>query len=362
MPGSPGATGFPGLACAQESLATLAEPQLVGQLFAFGLAGSDLTAADSAVLTTYHLGSVWLVNSRTGGVAGVRALSDEVQALATQGDTGGVGFFIGADQEGGLVQRLTGPGFSTIPTAVAQGRSPVATLREQAAEWGRELAAAGVNLDLAPVADVVPPADVGTNQPIGVLDREYGGDPETVGSHVAAVVEGLGRSGVATTLKHFPGLGRVAGNTDTVAGVHDDVTTASDPDLAAFGAGIDAGAPLVMVSLAYYSQIDPGTMAVFSAAIIGNLLRGRLGFAGVVVSDDLGATKAVAAVSPADRAIDFIEAGGNLVLVQGASVAGQMASAVAARAAADASFGRLVSESALRVLEAKARLGLLRCG
>ena len=119
----------------------------------------------------------------------------------------------------------------------------------------------------------------------------------------------MSASGVATTAKHFPGLGRVVGNTDFSAGVVDAVTTANDPYLGSFRAAIGAGVPFVMVALATYTRIDPAHLAAFSPLVIGGLLRGDLGFRGVVMSDDLGATAAVASMLPGQRALSFLLAG-----------------------------------------------------
>ena len=340
----------------------MTEAQRAGQLFMLGIDGAAVSVAERTAIVGAHVGSVWLVNNRSGGVASIRSLTGAIQALATAATTDGAGFFIAADQEGGLVQRLSGPGFSTIPTAVDQGRLPPADLESDAAGWGRELAAAGINVDLAPVMDVVPPGSDATNPPIGALDREYGHDPATAGAAGAAVVEGMTRAGIATTLKHFPGLGRVTANTDTTAGVADNLTTASDPSLDSFRAGIRAGAPLVMVSLATYTAIDPSGPAVFSRTIVSDLLRGRLDFAGVVISDDLGSAAAIRSYPPADRAIDFIAAGGDLMIVQGGPQTAAMAAAVVERAGSDASFAARVDAAALQVLRAKDAYGLLNCG
>ena len=94
-----------------------------------------------------------------------------------------------------------------------------------------------MNVNFAPVADVVPPGGSATNAPIGQLDREYGHHPGIVASHVAAFIDGMRAGGMATTVKHFPGLGRVEGNTDHTADVVDTVTTPDDPYLHAVPAG-----------------------------------------------------------------------------------------------------------------------------
>jgi beta-N-acetylhexosaminidase len=106
-----------------------------------------------------------------------------MQSLATQPITGGARFFVAANQEGGQVQQLTGPGFSVMPSAVTQGTWSVSALRAAAAGWGGELRAAGVNLDLAPVMDVVPAGGASTNAPVGELDRQFGSDPASNGAH-----------------------------------------------------------------------------------------------------------------------------------------------------------------------------------
>ncbi len=348
-------------ACAQTVLAGLSEPQRVGQLFLLGLAADRLDPATAAAIAAQHLGSVWFTAQTTAGIAGVRPVADAVQAAATPAATGGVRFFVAANQEGGLIQALRGPGFTTIPSALAQGALPIAALETDAVVWGRQLQAAGVNLDFAPVFDVVPTGSDAQNQPIGALQREYGHDPATAGSHAAAFARGMAQAGIATTAKHFPGLGRVVGNTDFTSGVVDSVTTPDDPYLGSFAAGIGAGVPFVMVALATYERIDADHLAAFSPAVMA-LLRGRLDFRGVIVSDDLGATAAVAAMTPAARALDFIAAGGDLIIAKTVAPATAMAAALVARAASDADFDARVDDAALRVLEAKAAAGLLPCG
>src|SRR5207237_6117399 len=132
-----------------------------------------------------------------------------------------------------------------------------------AAEWGRELVSAGVNLNFAPVMDVVPPGADAQNQPIGALRREFGHDPVTTGRHGAAFIRGMESARVATSAKHFPGLGRVVGNTDFTAQVVDTATAPNDPYLRSFRSAIRAGVPFVMVALATSTRSDPDRLAVF---------------------------------------------------------------------------------------------------
>jgi len=347
--------------CAQRVLQGMTSAQRIGQLFLLGLADDRLGLAERDAIRDEHVGSVWFTTQTSIGVAGVRAVADAVQAQAAGGSTAGVGFFVAANQEGGRIQALAGPGFSTIPTALVQGARPADALASDAAAWGSQLRAAGVNLDFAPVADVVPPGGDAGNEPIGVLEREYGHDPLTVGSHAAAFVTGMADAGVATTAKHFPGLGRVVGNTDVTAGVVDAVTTATDPSLASFRAPIAAGAPFVMVALATYTRIDPGHLAAFSPRVIGGLLRGDLGFRGVVMSDDLGETAAVAAIPPGERALEFLLAGGDLIVSRSAAATAAMVAELQARAEIDPAVAARVDDAALRVLRAKEAAGLPPC-
>jgi beta-N-acetylhexosaminidase len=342
-------------------LASLNEEQRIGQLFLLGLANDQLGAAEINAIRTYHFGSVWFVEQSAAGAPAIRAVADAVQALATPETTASVGFFVAANQEGGIIQSLKGPGFSTIPSALDQSAIDPAKLRTSAALWGRELASAGVNLNFAPVLDVVPPGTDAQNEPIGALRRAYGHDPETVSAHAVAFMRGMDDAGIATTGKHFPGLGRVTGNTDFTAAVVDDVTTATDAYLTPFRDAIGAGIPMVMVALAKYQKIDPTELAVFSPTVMRQMLRTSLGFTGVVISDDLGATVAVANIAPADRAIDFLVAGGDFIISKTIAPANAMAGAIAARASTDAAFKTRVDDATLRILRAKAARGLVRC-
>ena len=340
-------------------LAAMTEAQRVGQLFMVGGAATGVSAATVSAVQAYHVGSVILTGRSSAGTAAVRTVTDGLQSLATPAATGGVPLLISADQEGGYVQTLSGPGFSTMPTALAQGSWPATQLTAATRAWGAQLAGAGVNLDLAPVMDTVPPNMVATNQPIGRYQREYGNDPGTVATKGTAVLRGLHAGGVASAVKHFPGLGRVVGNTDTTAGVVDSVTTRGDPYLAPFAAGISAGASFVTVSLATYSRIDPARLAVFSPTVIQTMLRGDLRFPGVVISDDLGDAAAVQSVAPGDRAVGVLAAGGDLVLTVDPTLIPTMVDAVLARAQTDPAFAAAVNASTLRVLIAKQQAGLL---
>ena len=342
---------------AADVLAGMSLGQKVGQLFMVGAAATGPVEATDTAISRYHVGNVILVGRSQLGVARTRAIADALQRHATSSATNGLPLFVGVDQEGGNIQVLRGPGFATMPTALTQGKSSPSALRSEARTWGAELAKAGVNLNLSPVMDTVPsPADNEANKPIGYWHRQFGYTPATVSSHGVAFLQGMHDAGVATTVKHFPGLGRVHGNTDFSSDVKDTVTTADDPYLAPFEAGIAAGTEAVMTSTAIYTRIDPHDPGAFSHTVVTGLLRDKLGFDGVVITDDVSSAKQVAAWSPGQRAVKAIAAGNDIVL---AGVPGQipaMTAAVVAKAKADPAFAEQVDAAATRVVTAKAHL------
>ncbi|MFI1561582.1 glycoside hydrolase family 3 N-terminal domain-containing protein [Streptomyces sp. NPDC020490] len=348
--------------CADSVYNDMTQAQRMGQLFMGGVSASSPSATDLRTLRDQHVGSVMLTGRSSAGVTATRNVVDGIRGQADTVSGKRVGLLVATDQEGGQVQVLSGPGFSTMPDALTQGGWSTSTLRSRAAGWAGQLKSAGVDLNLAPVADVVP-ASLGTrNQPIGRYYREYGHTPDVVASHSKAFAVGSKQAGVMTTLKHFPGLGRVIGNTDTTANVVDSVTTTTSSYLTPFKSGIQAGSPLVMISLATYTKIDPNHIAAFSPTVVRKLLRTQLGFKGVVISDDLGQAVAVRSYTPAQRATGFLAAGGDLVLTVKPSTVPAMAQAVSSRMQTDAAFRSGVADSVHRVLAAKAAAGLLNCG
>jgi len=342
-------------------LSRMTEAQRAGQLFLVGLATDQVDPATAAAIRSHHFGSVLFGTTSYAGVGPDRDVTSAVQSLVSAQATAGVRFFVAANQEGGQVQALQGPGFPTIPAAEEQGQLNPAVLQQDAAAWGRQLRQAGVNLNLAPVMDVVPPGTDQGNAPIGALQREFGHDPGTVAAHGTAFARGMAEAGVAATAKHFPGLGRVRDNTDFSSGVVDTVTTPHDPYLQSFQAAVNAGVPFVMVSLATYARIDPQHLAVFSATMMRTILRQQMNFGGVIVSDDMGAATAVTGIPPATRALDFVAAGGDLITSVSVPAATAMDGAILAQAAGNAAFRSEVNAAAARVLAAKQAYGLLPC-
>ena len=338
----------------EDVIAGLDRRAQVAQLFVVGVPLRDLAVGDP--LAAAGVGGLFLAGRSTASAEEIAAVTERWQAQAP-----GPALWVAVDQEGGAVQTLKGAGFDTLPTAREQGDLPTAELAALAADLGTSLAAAGINLDLAPVVDVVPPGTEAANAPIGAFGREYGGTPEEVTAAAGTVVDGLADAGVTATLKHFPGLGRVTDNTDDTAVVHDTVTTVDDAQLSVFTTLADSPAvPFVMASSAIYDRIDDSTQAMFSPVVLTDVLREDLGFDGVVISDDLGNAEAVSGVPVPERPLRFLDAGGTLVLTLQPADFEPMVDAVVARAEDDAAFAALVDAAVRTALLAKERAGLLR--
>jgi beta-N-acetylhexosaminidase len=336
-----------------DPIAGMTLEQRVGQLFMVGTAVDGADPTTLAAVTAGQAGAIFLHGRSSEGVDATAALVAQFTAVLP---TGAPRLWVSADQEGGDVQTFTGPGFDDIPSALVQGQSPPAELRASAAQWGGSLAAAGVDMNLAPVADIVTsPETAESNPPIGELDREYGYDEQTVVAGAGAFAQGMRDAGVMPTLKHFPGLGHVGANTDTTSGVTDDFVTTDGPDVDVYRRLLPQGPAVVMLSTAVYEKIDPTAPAAFSPVVATTLLRGSLGFDGVITTDDLSAAQQVQAWSPADRATLAISAGVDLVLVSSdPSVFPAMYQAVLAKAQSDPSFAARVADAARTVVTAKA--------
>ena len=343
--------------CAGRALARMSRAERAGQAVMIGI-GGDRPDRYADPVRRHLLGSVFLTRPATGGP---HVLARRIRSLQEAANRDGVRLHVSVDQEGGAVQTLVGGGFTRIPSATVQGAWSPATLARRAGLWAQEMSASGITMNLAPVADTVPSGTARRNPPIGRHDRQYGDDPGAVAADVAVVVAALQKHGVTATAKHFPGLGRVRANTDFAAGALDPGTTRSDPALHPFSAAVRAGAGAVMISSARYPALDPSSPAMFSRPIVTGLLRIRLGFEGLIVSDDLGAAVAVRAVPVGDRAVRFIAAGGDLVLSVRTGDAGPMTRALVRKAARSNAFAHRLDDAARHVLIDKVRRGLLTC-
>jgi len=315
--------------------------------------------SSNEAVDTHHVGNIFIAGRTTAGSQATQKVISSFTSKVGPGTTHATPMLVATDQEGGEVQVLAGSGFSDIPSALDQSAQPRDQLVASARTWGKELADVGVNMNLAPVADLVDIDRPSTNEPIGRWGREYGHDAATVSSKAGAFAEGMQASKVIPTYKHFPGLGRVTANTDTSANVVDSTTNRSTDAAVSviFGAAIAAGAQVIMVSSATYALIDPSAPAVFSSTIVTEMLRTEMGFTGVVITDDVSAAVQVQGVAAGERAVRAVRAGCDIVLASAdPTVAADMVKALVAAAQSDPAFAARVDESAARVLALKSGL------
>ncbi|TDD57471.1 glycoside hydrolase family 3 protein [Kribbella antibiotica] len=331
--------------------------QRAAQLIMTGIGANGMTSAQRPIIQQQKPGGVLLLGPG-GSLAHTRTAT---AAAVTAATVEGIAPLVAADQEGGQVQRLKGSGFTRIPSAEVQGTWTSDKLTARAALWADQLKEAGVNTNLTPVADVVPASLKKQNAPIGQLDREFGDTAAEVGPPVQAFVRGMAKSGVITSVKHFPGIGKVRGNTDFSANVFDNVTARGDADLKPFADGIAAGSEMLMVSTVTYNKIDPENRAAFSKTVIQGMIRDDLGYDGVVITDDVGAAANVANVPAGQRATRVIAAGGDIVINGAADLTAAMVNALVVKAQQDKAFATQLDESVRRVLALKQKHGLVTC-
>jgi beta-N-acetylhexosaminidase len=334
---APAPTGDPA-ARAQAAVKTFTDAQLAGQVlmpYAYGdaadrvgkpaaagnqrIAGVDTPAQ---MVTKFGLGGLILVAFTPDDPTGatnpatnvenpkqVRALTDGLQQAAA-GLPGGAPLLIGTDQEYGVVTRVK-EGVTLLPSAMAFGAAGRPQLTEGA--WraaGTELAAMGINLDFAPVADTLGPQG---SSVIG--SRAFGTDPKANAAQVQAAVRGIQGAGVTAALKHFPGHGHTTGDShDGLPVVAQSRAKWTAEDRPPFAAGITAGAGVVMSGHLDVEGLDKGVAATFSHKIMTDVLRGELKFTGVAITDAMNMPPAMK--WPAgEAAVRALNAGNDILLM-----------------------------------------------
>ncbi|WP_076263919.1 beta-N-acetylhexosaminidase [Intrasporangium flavum] len=260
----------------------------------------------------------WVAREHASGLAAVCLYGanvvdpDQLAALCADLRAAAPRLLVSVDEEGGDVTRLHYPTGSTQPGNALLGRlDDTGLTRRSASVIGTELASYGINLDLAPVVDV---NSADENPVIG--SRSFGADAGHVARHSAAYVEGIQSVGVAACAKHFPGHG------DTVTDSHlalprvdAGLEVLDARELEPFRAAVEAGVASVMTSHVVVSAIDPDRPATFSPVVLGDVLRGRLGFTGVIVSDALDMAGASAVTGIPEAAVRALAAGCDLLCI-----------------------------------------------
>jgi beta-N-acetylhexosaminidase len=282
---------------------------------------------------------VILFGRNGGDAAHWRALTRSIQEAA-DGEA-----LVMVDQEGGDIRTVAHAG----PVAGQASQGDPAAVRTAARDAARQLREVGVNVNLAPVADVA--AQGGA--PSVMASRAFSGGPDRVVAATRASIRGMGEGRVVATAKHFPGLGGSAVNTDDApATVPGDLVG----DLVPFRAAIEEGVPLVMLSHALYPAFDASAIASQSHSIATGLLREELGFRGTIVTDSMEAQAVLAVSGIADAAERSVRAGADLLLLTGSASWNEVHPRLVEEARRDPEFRERVRESAARVLALKREL------
>ncbi len=268
------------------------------RLLMIDLSGSELSADERAFLSDVPLGGVCLFSRNVTDRVQLAEYTDELRAVA------GDDFIVAVDQEGGSVVRALDLPYP--PSAMALGAADDVSLTQQvAAATGRGLRSVGINLDFAPVADI----NNNPHNPV-IGERAFGSDPEHVARHVAAFVEGLQREGVAATAKHFPGHGDVTQDSHLTLPTLDVTAERLERvELVPFRAAIDANVAALMSFHGLLPAFDADKPATLSRTIMHDLVRDRLGFRGVMVSDALNMRAIRDRYTMVDAAVLAVQAG-----------------------------------------------------
>ena len=278
---------------------------MVGQMFVVSVGGTRPDYYIEKMVRKRNIGGVILFGYNMKSEEQVESLTGSLQKLSMQTEPA-VPLFVAVDQEGGDI--ASAPWVAPEPAAAEVGsRGDPSEARDIAATMGRQLLRAGINTDFAPVVDT------GFGAAIG--NRSYGEDPELVARMGAAAVEGFEEAGVVSAAKHFPNHGPATA--DSHAGlpvIRHDAKTLESYDLPPFEAAVEAGVPMVMVGHLVYPAIDPHNPASLSRDAIG-MLRRDLGFDGVIVTDDLAMAGAKGGGTPAEAAVQAVQAGADLFIV-----------------------------------------------
>ncbi len=276
--------------------------------FITGLSGTELTSAERDFIRAERPWGFILFRRNIETPAQVAALTAEVRNVLGEGDAP-----ILVDQEGGRVQRFRPPHWPLYPSGASFGQlyatDPAAGLkaaRLSARLIADDLAQVGVNVDCLPLADVPIP---GANDVIG--DRAYGHDPKTVAAIARAVTEGLQEGGILPILKHIPGHGRAMADSHLSLPVVDTPKNELESiDFAAFKPLADL--PMAMTAHVVFTAYDRAHPATTSATMIDGVIRGLIGFQGLLMSDDVGMNALAGSIAERSRAL--LAAGCDMVL------------------------------------------------
>lgn len=280
-----------------------------GQFFILGFSNEELNEV-AQLMAQGRLGGV-IFFERNGRTA--EALNHLCRELLKAARCGRAPFpVLAVDQEQGRVCRIR-EGVTLFPSPWDLGALDDPMVTRRVARWvAKELSGIGINLNLAPVADVLEEACCQ-----GVLGgRSFGSDPPKVARHVGAWVRGSQEGGVASCPKHFPGHGRASCDTHTdISWDTSDMDTLRMHHLLPFRRAVATGAPCIMMSHVIYPALDRVLPASLSRSAIQGLLRDEMGFAGLIMTDDLEMGAVSSKMDPLRASILALQAGADMALI-----------------------------------------------
>jgi beta-N-acetylhexosaminidase len=326
----------------------------VGQMLVADFIGTDVNSELAAKIQQYHIGGIILYNRNYYSANSLRTLDQHIQADAK------IPLFIAVDQEGGTVDRMSIIDGSRPSAEWLGNHNDPAYVRQIGAEDGQSMYSLGVNVNLAPVVDVQNVPDSQTY----MAWRMFGWTPDKVTTMAGAYLDGLQSQHVIGTLKHFPGLGSIGGDPhDFRVTLNRSLGDLDRIDWAPYRALLSTGnVGMIMTTHVTVSAVDPSRPTTVSYPVTTGILRNKLGFQGVIITDDIYMNSLMSwSYSLADRVIGAVQAGDDLI----ASVFTMDATIRAAQILRDAVSNGTISkaridESVRRILLLKLQYGMLK--
>ena len=306
-------------ASAAPSTPDLTPIQLAGQRVIYSFSGTTVPSDLLTLIREGEVGGVIFFSSNVTSVAQLAGVTRQLDQ-AQQASPVHLPLLLMTDQEGGQVRRIAGGQPTSSELAIGESANPSQAATAAGTGAAQTLTSAGLNVNLAPVLDVY----AAPGNFIDQYQRSYSSDPSVVSTAGSAFITAQQQGGVAATAKHFPGLGTAATSEDTdnePVTLYEPLAQLRAVDELPYKAAIASGVDLIMVSWAVYPALDANHPAGLSSTVVQQELRGRLGYAGVTITDALeaGALKAYGGYGV--RAVDAASAGMDLILCSVGSVA-----------------------------------------
>lgn len=338
----------------EHTIAAMTLKQKIGQLLLVGVEGTTVSEKTKQLLKQTHAGGVILFKGNLASLTSSARLINGLKAANAE-DSGAIPLLVSVDQEGGRVSRLP-KSFVEMPSNAEVGAANDPNLTKQMGGLiAKQLSLLGFNVDFAPVLDI----NSNPNNPV-IGNRSFGDNAALVAKHGLAEMKGIQSGGIIPVVKHFPGHG------DTSVDSHVDLPVVNKTagqlakfEWVPFKSAIKSDADAVMVAHILYPRIDPDAPASFSKIIIHDQLRGKLGFQGVVFTDDLTMGAIAKNYGIGEAAVRAIQAGGDIVLVGHGYDNGKLVFDKLVQSVRDGKLTESrVDESVTRILKLKRRYGL----